>query len=67
MNRDRAASYRAVTIVMATVTAAAAVAMLASCQTYEVVTAAPVEFWTTAEDIIAAVVLDLWALVELFL
>ena len=38
-----------------------------SCQTYEAVTAAPVEFWTTAEEIIGALLLDVWSVIELFL
>jgi len=38
-----------------------------SCQTYEVVTAAPVEFWLTAEAILEALVLDVWAIIDLFL
>lgn len=43
------------------------VLFLASCQTYAVATEAPVEFWLTLEELVAAVLLDLWSVVDLFL
>ena len=41
--------------------------LFASCTTYEAVLAAPEEFWLTAEEIVCAIALDLWSLVEMFL
>ena len=41
--------------------------MATSCATYAAVTEAPAEFWLTAEQIVMAVVEDLWAIVGLFL
>lgn len=41
--------------------------LVASCATYEAVTAAPPEFWMTVENIILAVIQDIAELVGLFL
>ena len=45
---------------------AALVLVVASCQTYTVVTEAPVEFWITAEELLEALALDVWSIVKLF-
>lgn len=42
-------------------------AMTAGCATYAAVAGAPEEFWITAEDIVGALLEDLWAIVDLFL
>ena len=41
--------------------------ILSSCQTYAAVVAAPEEFWVTAEEILTALVLDIWAVIEALL
>lgn len=55
----------AVVIVLAIL--AALILALTSCATYAAVTEAPVEFWVTAEEIVMALLSDLWALVEFLL
>lgn len=40
--------------------------LLASCATYEAVTAAPPEFWMTVENIVLAVIHDVQSLLALF-
>ena len=49
------------------VVAGVAIFSLFGCQTYEAVVAAPEEFWMTAEAIVAALVMDIWSVLELLL
>jgi hypothetical protein len=39
-------------------------ALGSSCATYTAVVEAPVEFWVTAENILVALVKDIWTVVE---
>ena len=61
---DRRDIWAAVLVLAAIVVV---VGMLTACQTYAAVTAAPVEFWLTAEEILGAFWLDILWVVELFL
>jgi len=40
------------------------VALIASCATYTAVVEAPAEFWITAEEIVVALILDVWTVIE---
>lgn len=41
-----------------------AILLLTSCATYQAVTEAPAEFWITAEEIVLAVLADIWSVLE---
>lgn len=59
--------WDAIALIVFTAALALGLGLLVSCQTYAAVTAAPEEFWVTAESIVWALVEDIWSLVELLL
>lgn len=59
------ATLLGVLLFCAFITAVALLSAASGCQTYDAVTQAPEEFWVTAETIVAALLADLWSLVEL--
>jgi hypothetical protein len=44
-----------------------AIALLTGCQTYAAVVSAPEEFWMTTEEILGALLRDIWAIIEAIL